>query len=50
MTNQRHEVSQSKFNGMSRAERRKLQRKAGGFKSKSARKFFKEIRSDKNDR
>lgn len=37
MTNQRHEVSQSKFNGMSRAERRKLQRKAGGFKSKSAR-------------
>lgn len=39
-----------KFNGMSRKERRKLQRESGGFKSKSARKFFKEMRGENNGR
>lgn len=45
-----NEEQKSKFNGMSRAERRKLQREAGGFKSKAARNFFKEMRGNKNDR
>lgn len=50
MVNQNGQTPKDKFNGMSRAERRNLQRKAGGFKSKSTRKFFKEIRGDKNDK
>ena len=39
-----------KFNGMSRAERRRMQREAGGFKNKATRKFFKEMRGEENDR
>lgn len=50
MVNLKNEETKSKFNGMSRAERRKLQREAGGFKNKSARRFFKEMRGGKNDR
>lgn len=38
-----------KFNGMSRKERRKMQREAGGFKNKATRMFFKEMRDDAND-
>ena len=49
MVNPNNEEQRNKFNGMSRAERRKLQREAGGFKSKAARKFFKEVRGNKND-
>lgn len=50
MVNPKNEEQRNKFNGMSRAERRKLQREAGGFKSKSARKFFKEMRGENNGR
>lgn len=50
MVNPKNEEQRNKFNGISRKERRKLQREAGGFKSKSARKFFKEMRGENNDR